>query len=176
MKTDNTLLALLLASAVAARPGSKWAGKFKELQQAAVEFDKRAPSAIRGPNDSDEMIGDLASPGPQTAIGQVCDRLESVIEAVADLGSRRSTTFSMALVTARVLRSTQRQSQLWAQTGARRTLAAYGSTLQTRCWYSSVATRSDATDTLEVQSDWASTMQVLGRRASTTVVPMVASS
>lgn len=85
MKTDKTLLALLLASAVAARPGSKWAGKFAELQKAAVEFDKRDPSAIRGPNDSDEMIGDLASPGPQTAIGQVCDQCETPSEAIADV-------------------------------------------------------------------------------------------
>jgi hypothetical protein len=44
-------------------------GKFKE---AIAEIQARAAAPITSPEDSNELIGDLVSPGPSTTVGKVC--------------------------------------------------------------------------------------------------------
>jgi hypothetical protein len=59
-----TALLACLASSTVAHPGQKWARMLDEIKA-------RAAAPIDSPEDSFEMIGDLVSPGPVTAMGKV---------------------------------------------------------------------------------------------------------
>jgi hypothetical protein len=67
MKINNILLHSALATLIPvalAHPGQKWAAKLKEIQE-------RAARPVDGPDDSSELLGDLVTPGPSTAVGKV---------------------------------------------------------------------------------------------------------
>jgi hypothetical protein len=67
MKTQNTLvhasLMALLSSAMAF-PGEGWKAKMAEIKA-------RGAAPVNSVEDSNEMLGDLISPGPVTPVGQV---------------------------------------------------------------------------------------------------------
>lgn len=68
MKLSNILLGSALASASLGHPGSKWAERMAEIE---VEVQRRAARPVDGPEDSNELLGDLVKPGPNTAVGKV---------------------------------------------------------------------------------------------------------
>jgi hypothetical protein len=57
-----TFMALL--SSTLAFPGAGWKRKMEEIKA-------RAAAPITGVEDSNEMLGDLVTPGPVTPVGQV---------------------------------------------------------------------------------------------------------
>ena len=71
MKSDNlfsqAMLVMLLPSAIA-YPGGKMA---KTLEDIKMKVKARGVSPIQGPDDSNELIGDLVKPGPTSDIGKV---------------------------------------------------------------------------------------------------------
>ena len=67
MKTHSTLVQLCLAtllSSSVAFSGEGWRAKIAEIRA-------RAAAPITSAEDSNELIGDLVTPGPTTPIGQV---------------------------------------------------------------------------------------------------------
>lgn len=70
MKFINILLSSALATTILAYPGAgKGAGKWK---QTLAELQRRAATPIDSPEDSNELLGDLLTPGPTTPVGKVC--------------------------------------------------------------------------------------------------------
>jgi hypothetical protein len=70
MKLDTlytTSVLLTLFSSTYGYPGGKHGGFAKTLN----EIKKRAAAPITGPLDSNELIGDLATVGPQSDVGKV---------------------------------------------------------------------------------------------------------
>ena len=69
MKGENlfsqAMLVMLLPSAIA-YPGGKFAKTLEE-----IKIKARGISPITGPDDSDELIGDLVTPGPTSDTGKV---------------------------------------------------------------------------------------------------------
>jgi hypothetical protein len=68
MKLSSILLGLATASASLAHPGSKWAERMEEIE---VEVQRRAARPVDGPEDSNELLGDLIKPGSNSPIGKV---------------------------------------------------------------------------------------------------------
>jgi hypothetical protein len=68
MKLGNILLGSALASASLAHPKSKWAERMAEIES---EVQRRAARPVDGPDDSNELLGDLVKPGANTPIGKV---------------------------------------------------------------------------------------------------------
>jgi hypothetical protein len=67
MKFNNILLHTALASLLPlslAYPGGKWGNKIAEIKA-------RAARPVDGPEDSNELLGDLVTPGPSTDVGKV---------------------------------------------------------------------------------------------------------
>ena len=67
MKFNNILLHTALATLLPvtlAYPGGKWTEKLAEIKA-------RAARPVDSPEDSNELLGDLVTPGPSTPIGQV---------------------------------------------------------------------------------------------------------
>jgi hypothetical protein len=62
---SQAMLVMLLPGAMA-YPGGKLAKTLEEIKMKA-----RGISPITGPDDSDELIGDLVKPGPSTDVGKV---------------------------------------------------------------------------------------------------------
>jgi hypothetical protein len=66
-RTSYLLLALtMLWGFTFAFPGGNWRASIAEIRA-------RAAAPITSPDDSNELIGDLLSPGPNTTVGQVGD-------------------------------------------------------------------------------------------------------
>jgi hypothetical protein len=75
MKFSVILLGSAIASALPgtlAHPGSKWAKKMVEVE---AEISRRAATPIDSPEDSNELLGDLVTPGPSTPVGKACFQL-----------------------------------------------------------------------------------------------------
>jgi hypothetical protein len=67
MKFNSILIHAALATLLPvslAYPGNKWAVKLAEIQE-------RAARPIDSPEDSNELLGDLVTPGPNTTVGKV---------------------------------------------------------------------------------------------------------
>jgi hypothetical protein len=67
MKFSNTLLGSAIATAIPgalAHPGAVW-------RQKLAEIERRGLAPIDSPEDSNELLGDLITPGPTTPVGKV---------------------------------------------------------------------------------------------------------
>lgn len=87
MRVSGLLASLAILSAVPeslAYPGSFWKGKLVEIQA-------RATRPAEGPNDSNELLGDLILPGPRTEVGSlIADLLVGRRDAQSNELNRRA--------------------------------------------------------------------------------------
>jgi hypothetical protein len=76
MRLSALLLGSVLATSSFAHPGSKWTKKMAEIE---AEITKRAATPIDSPEDSNELLGDLVTPGPSTPVGKVCTPASTIL-------------------------------------------------------------------------------------------------
>jgi hypothetical protein len=138
MKFTNILFSSAIASTILAYPGT---GKWK---QTLAELQRRAATPIDSPEDSNELLGDLITPGPTTPVGKVC-LLKTSFNVYGLTLNSSSQTCLWAMPTHSVARSSWPPQHLWAVMLARKTHAALGNMLQMKCLPSSKVNLSAAT-------------------------------
>lgn len=100
MKFINIVLSSALATTILAYPN---AGKWK---QTLAELQRRAATPIDSPEDSNELLGDLLTPGPSTPVGKVCAHpflqfvKTNITQLVADLLVGNADALTSEIITA----------------------------------------------------------------------------